>query len=74
MRVTQYPVALVTNDEQEFSVGFEQTNTINDKTACFLQTLRFLDIVFLVKTRLHLEQYRYVLAILGRVQERLRDA
>ncbi|MNL78696.1 hypothetical protein D3C87_2051530 [compost metagenome] len=74
MRVTQYPVAFIANDQQQLGVRFKQANPINHETARFLQPLCFLNIVFLIKTCLHFKQHRHVLAVLGCVQERLRYA
>ena len=73
MDVAADPVLIAPYNDRELAVRLQADKAVNDMAACFLKLLGPMDIVLFVKTRLDLNKYRYLLAVVGGFGKRLHD-
>ena len=73
MDVAADTVLLHTDHKGNFAVCFKSNQTIDHMTACLLQHLSPVNVIFLIKTSLKLHQHGYLFAIVRRLCQRRDD-
>ena len=69
MHITTDSVFLTPHDQRNLAVCLEAMQSIDHMAACLFEHLRPVDIIFLVKARLQLDEHRNLLAVLRRLRE-----
>ena len=69
MNVSPNSFLLATDDHRDLAVDLEAEETVNDMAAGLLEHLRPGNIIFLIKSRLQLDEHADLLAVVGRLGE-----